>query len=106
MATDETRIEHGTGLPLLHADVTEQVIGAAFEVHRLLGFGFLEKVYQRALQAELNLRGMIAELEREIRVQYKGVEVGYYKADVLVRESVIVEIKVAKRTTQKTRLSY
>jgi GxxExxY protein len=96
MATDETRPEHGSASALLHAEVTEQIIGAAFEVHRLLGYGFLEKVYQRALETELQLRGLTAEVEREIRVQYKGIEVGYYKADLFVRECVIVEIKVAK----------
>jgi GxxExxY protein len=81
---------------LLHKDIAEQIIGAAFEVHRVLGYGFLERVYQRAMQVELHARGLKAEIEAEIRVVYKGVEVGFYKADLLVNDSVVVELKVAK----------
>lgn len=83
-------------MDLLHEEITEQIIGAAFEVHRVLGYGFLERVYQRAMQVELQLRGMTAEIEREILVFYKGVEVGFYKADIFVKGCVIVELKVAK----------
>ncbi len=57
---------------LLHEDTTSKIIGAAFEVHDELGYGFLERVYQRALQVELVRRGATAELERRIQVQYKG----------------------------------
>lgn len=81
---------------LLCKDITEKIIGAAFEVHKVLGYGFLEKVYQNALQVELIGRGMKAELERKIVVMYKGVNVGSYEADVFVEDAVIVEIKVAK----------
>jgi len=79
-----------------HGDIREKIIGAAFEVHRVLGYGFLEKVYQRALQVELQLRGLRAELEPKLNVQFKGVSVGDYAADLLVEEHVIVEVKVAK----------
>jgi GxxExxY protein len=75
--------------------VTHDIIGAAFEVHRVLGYGFLEKVYQRAMQVELKLRGRNAELEHRIPVQYKGVGVGDYSADLWVAERVLVELKVA-----------
>src|SRR5712691_10313356 len=74
---------------LLHRATTETIIGAAFEVHQELGYGFLERVYQRALQVELIRRGFAAEIERRIQVRYKGVVVGDYVAD-----SVAVEIKV------------
>jgi GxxExxY protein len=83
-------------MDLQHKEVTELIIGAAFEVHTVLGYGFLEKVYQRAMQVELQTRGLRAETEAEIRVQYKGVEVGFYKADLWVNECVLVELKVAK----------
>jgi GxxExxY protein len=83
-------------MELEHKDVTEQIIGAAFEVHRVLGYGFLEKVYQRALQVELQQRGLKAETEHRIKVFYKGVVVGDYQADVFVNDVVIVELKVAK----------
>jgi GxxExxY protein len=83
-------------MELEHKDITEQIIGAAFEVHRVLGYGFLEKVYQRAMQVELQNRGWTAAIESEIRVQYKEVEVGFYRADLLVNECVLVELKAAK----------
>ncbi len=83
-------------MELQHKELTEKIIGAAFEVHNSLGYGFLEKVYQRAMQVELQSRGLTAELESEIRVIYKSVEVGFYKADLLVNTCVIVELKVAK----------
>ena len=82
---------------LAHQEITEQIIGAAFEVHRVLGYGFLEKVYQRAMQVELQKRGMTAELERDITVRYKNVVVGEYRADLLVNDVVLVELKVANR---------
>lgn len=83
-------------MELLHKDITEQIIGSAFEVYRVLGFGFLEKVYKLALQVELRSRGFKAEVEQEIHVFYKGSIVGFYKADVCVNDCVVVEIKVAK----------
>ncbi len=83
-------------MQLEHKDITEKIIGAAFEVHRVLGYGFLEKVYQRAMQVELERLGVRAELEHKIRVQYKGVLVGDYAADLFVADAVIVELKVAK----------
>ena len=81
---------------LEHGEITEQIVGAAFEVHSILGYGFLEQVYQRAMQVELTARGMKAELESKIKVTYKGEVVGDYQADLLVAERVIVEIKVAR----------
>jgi GxxExxY protein len=83
-------------MALLHADVTEQIIGAAFEVHRVLGYGFLERVYRRAMIVELGLRGLQAIDESKIKVHYKGQIVGDYEADLWVNELVIVELKIAK----------
>jgi GxxExxY protein len=80
---------------LLHREVTEAIIGAAFDVHSELGYGFLERVYQRALQVELLRRGAIAEIEKRIQIRYKGIVVGDYDVDVLVDGCVVVEIKVA-----------
>jgi GxxExxY protein len=99
MNADETQM-NGEGLEaepsqFLHGDVTEAIIGAAFEVHNTLGYGFLEKVYQRALQAELIGRGMHAESEKRIAVNYKGMIVGEYSADLLLNDCVLVELKVA-----------
>jgi GxxExxY protein len=92
MDTDETQIKKGEKDFSLQP-VTQQLIGAAFEVHNILGFGFLEKVYQRAMQIELQSRGVKVELEPKIQVQFKGVIVGDYAADLLVEEKIIVELK-------------
>lgn len=79
---------------LLHREITEKIIGAAFEVHQELGYGFLERVYQRALQVELLRAGVSAEIEKRIQVKYKGVVVGEYDADLIVDGCVAVELKV------------
>jgi GxxExxY protein len=92
MDTDETRIER-----MAREETTSRIIGAAFEVHNTLGYGFLEKVYQRAMQVELIKRGSHVELERAVKVLYKGASVGDYYADLFVDGCVIIEIKVAKR---------
>ena len=80
--------------PFLFRETTEKIIGAALEVHRELGYGFLERVYQRALQVELLREGVSAEIERRIQVHYKGVIVGDYDAELIVAEVVAVELKV------------
>jgi len=79
-----------------HKAVTEAIIGAAFEVHNVLGYGFLEKVYQKSMQEELIRRGHSCSTESKLTVKYKGVIVGEFYADLLVDEVVVVEIKVAK----------
>jgi len=76
-------------------EITEAIIGAAFEVHAQLGYGFLERVYHRALQVELLRRGFRVELEKRITVRYKDVVVGEYDADLLVEDVVLVEVKIA-----------
>ena len=91
MHSDETQIKPAEKDFTLQP-VTQHLIGAAFEVHNVLGFGFLEKVYQRAMQAELELRGIKVELEPKIQVQFKGVIVGDCAADLLVAEKIIVEL--------------
>ena len=84
-------------MTLLNKDITEQIIGSAFEVHNQLGYGFLEKVYKNAIQVELIKRGLRCEIESQIMVYYKGVVVGEYFADLFVNESVIAELKIAKQ---------
>ena len=78
-----------------HKDVTEAIIGSAFEVYNHLGYGFLHRVYQRSLQAELTRHGFSAELEKRITVRYKDIVVGDYDADLVVNNAVLVEIKIA-----------
>jgi GxxExxY protein len=76
-----------------HGEITEKIIGAAFEVHSVLGYGFLEKVYENALLAELCKRGVKAETQKTIKVKYRDVIVGDYVADLVVEDKVIVELK-------------
>src|SRR5438552_18607405 len=80
---------------LLHEETTGKIIGAAFEVHAQLCYGFLERVYHRALQVELLRRGFRVELEKRITVRYKDVVVGKYDADLLVEDVVLIEVKIA-----------
>ena len=81
----------GENFPL--KPLTEKIIGAAFEVHRQLGNGFLEKVYENAMVRELVERGLRPEAQHPIPVDYKGHLVGSYFAEILVEGSVICEIK-------------
>lgn len=77
-------------------DLARTVIGAGIEVHRTLGPGFLEKVYQRALSVELEQRGVEHVIESPIEVLYKGVNVGEGRADLLVTRRLIVELKTVE----------
>ncbi len=93
MNADETRMER---LWLAHGGTTSRIIGAAFEVHHTLGYGFLEKVYRRAMQVELIERSSKVKMEIPIKVLYKQSVVGDHYADLFVDGCVIVEIKLAK----------
>ena len=86
---------------LKYEKITEAIIGSAFEVYNILGYGFLEKVYQRAMQVELLKRDYTVKLEPAIKVKFKGIIVGDYAADLLVDDKVIVELKVAKKYNPK-----
>jgi len=70
-----------------------KVIGAAMAVHRHFGSGYLEEVYKNAMMVELNERGLRAEKEVPIPVDYKGVRVGDYRADIIVENSLVLELK-------------
>jgi GxxExxY protein len=74
---------------------TRSIIGAFYEVYNTLGFGFLEKVYQNALERELCTRGHVVEREVQARVAYKGGEIARQRLDMVVDDRVIVEIKSA-----------
>ena len=77
--------------------LTEQVLGAVFEVSNTLGAGFLEKVYERALLRELALRGLRTAAQASFAVEYKGLPVGEYFADILVEDALVVELKCVER---------
>lgn len=86
---------------LLHGEVTGQVIGAAFEVWKILGYSFLEKVYENALVVELKRRGVTVDQQQAIDVYYKGARVGQYIADLFADQKVIVEIKAEREYNSK-----
>ena len=77
-------------------DVTYAINGAVFEINKILGPGFLEKVYENALVFELEKRGVKAESQVPIKVFYKRKVVGEYVADLLVEDKVIVELKTVE----------
>jgi GxxExxY protein len=74
-------------------DITYIINGAVFEVNKVLGHGFLEKVYENALLIEMKQRGLDVQSQTPITVRYKGEVVGEYIADLLVEGKVIVELK-------------
>lgn len=73
--------------------LTEKIIGAAIEVHRLLGPGLLESIYEEALCHELKLRGLEAVRQLAVDVRYKGIVIKEQRLDLLVENEVVVEIK-------------
>ena len=77
-------------------NLTERIIGCAFTVSNALGCGFLEKVYENALAHELRKNGFQVKQQEPIKVLYDGVVVGEYFADILVNDTVIIELKAAK----------
>ncbi|NOQ66156.1 MAG: GxxExxY protein [Desulfobacterales bacterium] len=78
-------------------DVTYAINGAVFEVNKILGPGFLEKVYENAMLVELSKRGIKAESQVPINVSYKDQQVGEYVADLFVEDKVIVELKTVNQ---------
>lgn len=74
-------------------EITKEILGSAFEVSNVLGSGFSEKVYERALLAELRSRGVAARAQASLKVRYKGKVVGDYFADLLVENEIVVELK-------------
>ena len=77
----------------MHTEITEAIIGSAFEIVNVLGAGFLEKVYERAMRHELSLRGLSAHSQKSFSVLYKGQCIGEYFADLIVEGKVVVELK-------------
>jgi GxxExxY protein len=80
---------------LKHADITEKILGAAFQVHSFLGNGFQEVIYQRALAYEMSLAGLVFAREIEQEIYYKDLPepIGRRRADFVVEDKVLVELK-------------
>ena len=77
--------------------LTERVIGCAYQVSNVLGSGFLEKVYENALALDLHKLGLSVAQQHSIQVKYEGQIVGEYLADILVNDSVLVEVKAVRK---------
>jgi GxxExxY protein len=77
----------------LDKELTAQIIKMAINIHRTLGPGFVEKIYQRAMYLDLKRSPLKFEREKKINVQYKGVNLGYEKIDFIIENKVIVELK-------------
>lgn len=83
-------------MPLELHDLTDRVIGCAIAVHRGLGPGFLESVYEQALRVELKLSNLAIRFQEESPIPYRGTEVGRHRFDLLVEDVLIVELKAIK----------
>ncbi|ODS33730.1 MAG: putative orf [Candidatus Scalindua rubra] len=85
---------------LIYEDLTEKIIDAAFEVHKTLGCGFLEAVYQEAIEIEFGLRNIPFESQKQLEIKYKGVTLRKkYSPDFLVFNKIILEIKAEAKLT-------
>ena len=84
----------GTGLE--HEDLTDKIIGCAIEVHKRLGPGFLESIYENAFILELEKHNLHVERQQEVIVKYDGIEVGRHRLDLIVNDTIVVELKAVK----------
>ena len=82
---------------ILYKELSYAIVGAAMEVHRTLGAGFLESVYEAALAHEMTLQGIQFETQKRFRVCYKGHLVGEYVADFVVEDKVVLELKALSK---------
>ena len=83
-----------TGLE--HEDLTDKIIGCAIEVHKTLGPGFLESIYENAFILELEKHNLHVERQQEVIVKYDGIEVGRHRLDLIVNDTIVVELKAIK----------
>ncbi len=78
-------------------EITEKIIGCAIEVHRNLGPGLLESIYEKAICYELSENNLSFKQQVEIPILYKGLSLGNYRLDLLIEDSIIVELKAVDR---------
>jgi GxxExxY protein len=79
-----------------HKELSEILIGIFYDVYNALGYGFLEKVYENSFALELDNFGIPYKVQEPIEVFYKGLQVGFYKADIVVDDKIIIELKAAE----------
>ena len=75
------------------SELTGKIIGCAMEVHRILGNGFQEVIYQRALAIEMAIQGLEFSREHEMEINYKGEHIGLRRIDFFVEGKILVELK-------------
>ncbi|MBI9018824.1 MAG: GxxExxY protein [Phycisphaerae bacterium] len=80
---------------MLYEELTEKIIGAAYNVYDKMGYGYLESVYEKCMKIELDKVGLYCEFQYPIKVSYDGHEVGNFIADIIVNDMIIVELKSA-----------
>lgn len=100
MSVHEFRGRADSGIDQATEDLGEQVLGAAVEVHRVIGPGFPESVYRKALSGELTLRGIAHVCEALVPIYYKGELVGEGRIDILVADCIVIEMKCVETLTQ------
>ncbi len=83
-----------------YQDLTEKIIGCAYQVYNKMGFGFLESVYEKCLLIELKRAGLQAEAQRSVAVYYEDEVVGEFLADVIVEDAIILELKSVRRVVK------
>ncbi|MBK7708490.1 MAG: GxxExxY protein [Acidobacteria bacterium] len=81
---------------VLYPELSYRIVGLAMQVHRELGYGFLEKVYENSLMVLLRQNSIEAEQSVDIKVRFQGVIVGDYESDIIVDRKIILELKSAK----------
>ena len=82
---------------MLQEELSKQIIGAYYKVYNTLGYGFLEKVYERAMCIELRKCGLEFRSQEAIQAYYKDENVGDYFADIIIADSIIIELKAAEK---------
>lgn len=85
------------GTNIVYPVLSYKIMGAIFEVHKRLGPGFLESVYEKALIEELSRRGLKVETEKIIDLKYRDKKIGVHRLDLVVDDKVVVELKTAER---------
>jgi len=83
-----------------YEELTEKIIGCAYRVYNKIGFGFLESVYEKCLLIELKKERLRIESQKDITVNYENEVVGEFKADIVVEDTIILELKSVKQITQ------
>ncbi|MBN1523421.1 MAG: GxxExxY protein [Spirochaetales bacterium] len=83
-------------MELEYEDLTQKIIGAAIDVHKELGPGFLESVYENSLAIELQQRHLEVVQQKELRIFYKGYQVGMHRTDLIVEDKILIELKAIK----------